>query len=175
LHQYFDNNGNMVGDLFLNGAFLGFPGVLILTSRQTIVPMLFQAKTCQNFFPPSPPNLIASYSELVVPGLAVGYMDSYYVSTSNVTLGQVFSNEYFNANPEASSPFSVTVSYATGSSNYPAQEVQFSYTSITQDQATAMGWNGNVANFTSTKGFCAGRGAIPVEVFSASQRQQYGL
>lgn len=174
-HQYQDANDNMVGDLFLNGASLGFPGVLILTSRQTIVPMLFKAKTCQNFFTPSPPNLIASYSELVAPDLAVGYMDSYYMSTNSSTLGQVFSNEYFNANPEASSPFSVTVTYATGTSNYPAQEVQFSYTSITQTQATAMGWSGNVANFTSTRGFCAGRGAIPVEVFSSAQRQQYGL
>jgi len=63
-HQYFANNGYLVGDLFLSGAPFGFPGVVLLTSRQVSNPMFSENKVCQNFFPPSPSNLIASYSEL---------------------------------------------------------------------------------------------------------------
>ena len=166
--QYFDASGTLFGELYLNLA-----GVLVLTSKQTVNPMFSTEKTCQIFLPPSPPNLIACYSELVAPDLAIGYMSSHYMSL--IPLGQVFSNEYFNANPLSPNPFSVTVNYATGLFNFPQQEVQFSYTQITQSQASAMGWSTNVANFTSVRGFTAGRGAIPVEVFTPAQREQFGL
>lgn len=170
-HQYFDSNGNLVGDLFLAG--LAPPGILVLASRQTSNPMLSNERVCQIFVAPSPPNLVASYSELLP--LGEGYMTSYYVSKDPATAGQVFSNEFFSFDSNFTSAFSETNTFTQGPGvlgHYVAQSVNFRYVPITQAQATALGWNGNVANFVSVRGIHGGRGAVPIEVFTVEQRAQ---
>jgi hypothetical protein len=173
-HQYFDGSNNLVGDLFL----AGLAPVLVLSSRQTLNPLFLQQRVCQIFYPPSPENIIDSYSELLPLGASDDYMTSYYTSLSNTTFGQTFSNEYFAFDSIKSSAFSFTNTYATGtgvSGHYVAQAVNFRYVPISEAQATALGWSGSVANFSSRKGFSAGRGVIPVEVFTPSQQTLYGL
>lgn len=170
-HQYFDSNNNLVGDLFLAG--LAPPGILVLVSRQTSNPMFSRDRVCQIFVAPSPPNLIASYSELLP--LGVGYMTSFYQSKETATLGQVISNEFFSFDSNFTSAFSETNTFTPGPGvmgHYVAQSVNFRYTPITQAQATTLGWNGNVANFVSARGVPSGRGAIPIEVFTVEQRAQ---
>jgi len=175
-HQYFSNTGYLVGDLFLPGFFVGSPDPLVLTSRQTSNPMLGQDKVCQNFIFPSPPNLIASYSELVAHG--VGYMESKYFSLDPATYKQVFSNEFFNFDSAMQTAFSETNNNLLGvghAAHYIYQAVNFRYTPINETQAIALGYNQNVAVFNSTRGVTAGRGAIPIEVIPAGHRKRFNL
>lgn len=88
-------------------------------------------------------------------------MTSYYIS-----LGQVFSNEYFSFDALYSSAFSGTLTFATGlgtSLHYVQQRVNFAYTAISPTEAIRMGLN-RASNFTSTQGIVAGRGVIPLEI-----------
>lgn len=174
--QYFDSNGFLIGDLFLAGAAFGFPSVTVLSSRQVSNPMFSGEKVCQQFMAPSPSNLIASYSELVSHG--IGYMESKYFSLETATLRQVFSNEFFSFDSEMKTAFSETNNYVLGNGNanhYIASSVNFRYTPITQAEATALGWSGNAVNATPSRGFHAGRGAIPVTILSVEQRTRLGL
>lgn len=175
-HQYQDAAGHVVGDLFLSGAAFGFPGVLLLTSRQVSNPMFSGDAICQNFIAPSPTNLIASYSELVAHG--IGYMESKYFSLEAATFNHVFSNEVFNFDLAGLTAWSQTNSYALGNgtaANYIATAVNFRYTTLTEAQAIALGWSGDVASVPAQKGFHAGRGAIPIGILNAQQRTTLGL
>lgn len=172
-HQYFDANGVLYSDLFLP---ILVPGVLVLTSRATLNPILSANRVCQIFSLPSPPNLIVSYSELLP--LGIGYMTSWYTGAANVTLGQVFSNEYFDFDATFSSAFSKTLTYATGlgtAGHYVLMRVNYAYIPISQDQATSLGWNANALPYVSLKGIAGGRGAIPIEIIPLVQRLLYNL
>lgn len=176
-HQYFNVNGLLVGDLFLSGAALGYPGVLVLSSRQVSNPMFSSDSVCQKFLAPSPSNLITSYSELAAHG--IGYMESKYYSLDTATFRQVFSNEIFSFDSEMKTAFSQTNTYVLGNgtaNHYIFQSVNFRYTPITETVANTLGYNsGNVANVTTTRGFHCGRGAVPVTILSDAQRTQLGL
>jgi hypothetical protein len=170
-HQYNDAAGHVVGDLFLSGAAFGFPGALILSSRQVSNPMFSGYAICQNFIAPSPTNLIASYSELVAHG--VGYMESKYFSLEAATFNHVFSNEAFNFDLAGLTAWSQTYTYVLGNgtaNNYIATAVNFRYSPLTEAQAIALGWSGDVASVPAQKGFHAGRGAIPIGILNAQQR-----
>jgi hypothetical protein len=176
-HQYFNTNGLLVGDLFLSGAAFGFPGALVLTSRQVSNPIFSSDMVCQTFLAPSPTNLIASYSELAAHGK--GFMESKYFSLESATFLQVFSNEVFSFDSELKTAFSQTNTFVLGNgtaNHYIATSVNFRYTPITMVDANTLGWNnGDVSNVTSGRGFHAGRGAVPHTILSVAQRTQLGL
>lgn len=171
--QYYGPSGLLFGDLFLNGL---VPGALVLTSRLTVNPIPTKLdRVCQNFFLPSPLNLILSYSELIP--LGVGYMTSYYIDKSLLTYGRIISNEIFDFDDIMNNAFSETnsVTRGIGPLHYTSQSVNFLYQPITQQQAIAMGWTPNLLSFTSAKSFIVGRVAIPIEIFTPEQRQQFNL
>jgi hypothetical protein len=175
-HQYFANNGYLVGDLFLSGAPFGYPGIVLLTSRQVSNPMFSENKVCQNFLPPSPANLIASYSELEAHG--VGFLESRYLSLDIATYKQIFSNEFFSFDNNLQTAFSETNNFVLGIGNnnhYIANTVSFRYTPISEAQANVLGYNANVASFNSTKGIISGKGSIPLEILTAEQRLRVDL
>lgn len=174
-HQYHDQAGHLIGDLFLEAAAFGFPGLKLLTSRQVTNPMLGRNVICQKFLTPSPSNLIASYSELV--GHGKNYMDSKYFSLENATLGYVFSNEQFSFSLDAQTAISrtATVLLGNGDAHFVFQEVNFRYTRLTEAQALALGWSGDAASVPAGKGFALGRGAAPIAILNANQRAQLGL
>lgn len=175
-HQYHDAAGHVIGDLFLSGASFGFPGVLLLSSRQVSNPVFSENLICQNFIAPSPTNLIGSYSELVAHG--IGYMESKYFSLDAATLGHVFSNEVFNFDLAGETAWSQTNTYTLGNgtdNNYISTAVNFRYNAINQTQAIALGWSGDVASVPAQKGFRCGRGAIPVGILNAEQRGRIGM
>lgn len=166
-HQYFANNGYQIGELYLNG----LAPVLVLTSRQISNPMFLQGKICQNFLAPSPPNLIASYSELMPFGK--GYMTSVYYNRIDPNINTIFSNEFFSFDYDLKTAFSETNNFAMGNGNenhYVAQTVNFRYTPITEAQAIALGYTGNNLQFNSTRGIACGRAGIPIEIFPLAQR-----
>ena len=175
-HQYQDANSHQLGDLFLSGAAFGYPGVLILSSRQVSNPMLSGERICQTFLEPSPSNLITSYSELVAHG--VGYMESKYFSLEAATYRQVFSNEIFSFDSEGKTAFSQTQTFVLGNgtaNHYIAHAASFRYTPITETEAIALGWSGSVATVPLSRGFHVGRGAIPVGILNAEQRALLSL
>jgi hypothetical protein len=155
----------------------GFPGALVLTSRQVSNPIFSSDMVCQTFLAPSPTNLIASYSELAAHGK--GFMESKYFSLESATFLQVFSNEVFSFDSELKTAFSQTNTFVLGNgtaNHYIATSVNFRYTPITMVDANTLGWNnGDVSNVTSGRGFHAGRGAVPHTILSVAQRTQLGL
>lgn len=175
-HQYY-TSGLLFGDLFLNGLPGVPPGYLVLTSHQTINPVPLSSKLCQIFLPPTPANLINSYSEIIP--LGVGYMTSAYYSLIPGSLGQIFSNEFFSLDSTLTTGFSETndISLGNGLANhYTNTTIHFRYTPITYAQAQALGYTGsNPTSFNSVYGFNAGKGVIPVEIFSAAQRAILGF
>jgi hypothetical protein len=171
--QYYGTGGLLYGDLFLNGL---VPGALVLTSRLTVNPIPFKNdRVCQNFFLPTPPNLILSYSELL--SLTVGYMTSYYVDNGLFSTKRAISNEIFDFDDAMNNAFSETNSIVRGIGplHFTNQVVTFLYEPITEAQAISLGWTPSLALFTSVKGIFSGRSSIPIEVFTPEQRQQFGL
>lgn len=174
-HQYFSPAGYMIGDLHLSAAAFGMPGITVLTSRQVSNPMFAGSAICQKFLAPSPQELIDSYSELVAHGK--GYMESKYFSLDAATFKEVTHNEFFRFDPgSANTAFSMTNTFSVGPLGFVSQSVNFRYTRITQEEATALGWSANPATVpASSRGLRLGRGACPVTLLSAEQRQQVGL
>jgi hypothetical protein len=173
--QYFDANGFMIGDLYLNGAAFGFPGVLVKSSSQVVNPMIGSLAACQKFMEPAPTNLITSYS--VLESYGKGYMASRYYSPDAATLNEIFSHEQFSFSSDFQTAISTTTTINLGNApvHFTSVIVKFRYTAITEAAAQAMGWGISNVNATVGKGFHAGRGAIPHTILSSAQRAQLGL